>query len=101
MRKLSTTYVLRPQLRLTGEVDPGKQPEISARADLSQLGAGFKLPAAGAKVLVVLERSGDSYSVLPKRADFRMPGDHAPIIEVKDFSIQKSMRCCSRRFRSW
>jgi hypothetical protein len=84
----SWTIKLRPQLRLTGEVDPGKQPEISVKADLSQLGAGFKLPAAGTKVLAVVVRSGDSYSLLPTRIQF-MPGDHAPICEVKDFDDPK------------
>ena len=83
-----TGISLRPKLRLSGTLDPGKVPELSAEVDPRLYGKEFKLPSAGAFVLVVLVKNGDVYIVSHDRPAF-MPGDHAPICEVKDLDDPK------------
>ena len=46
------------------------------------------MPTVGTNVLVVLVKVGDAYEVSPERLEF-MPGNHAPICEVKDFDDPK------------
>src|SRR5947199_4518299 len=61
---------LRPKLRLSGALDPGKIRELPAEVDPKRYGKAFKLPPAGAFVLVVLVKSGERYVVWPDRASF-------------------------------
>jgi hypothetical protein len=76
---------MRPTLRLSGTLDPGKVPKLSAEINPRNYGEHFYLPPVGASVLVVLVQQGEAYSVSSVRLDF-MPGDHSPICVVKDFS---------------
>src|SRR4029077_5433942 len=82
--KASITVVMRPKLRLSGTLDPGKVPEFSAAIELARYGKQFRMPAVGAVVLAVIVKSGKEYAVSPERPSF-MPDDHARICEVKDF----------------
>ena len=63
-------------------------PEVSAPVSLKNLGPNFTLSSIGPRVLALLVRSGDSYSISPEQPDF-MPSDHAPICAVKDFDDPK------------
>ena len=81
------TIVLRPQLRLTGQFDPGKVSEISARINWKKFGPFLTL-TFHAKVLVLLQSTKEGYWIASERQSF-MPGDHAPICEVKDFDDPK------------
>jgi hypothetical protein len=82
--KPTSVLSLRPKLRLSGTLDPGKVPELSARIDPTIYGMKFKMPATGDVVLVVLVRNDKEYAVSPDRPVF-MPGDRAPIRVVRDF----------------
>jgi hypothetical protein len=75
---------LRPKLALSGAFDCGKTPKVSASVAMKNPGSQFNLSSLGSKVLVVLTRSGDSYSITADSTPF-MPGDHLPICPVKDF----------------
>ena len=78
------SVVLRPQIRLSGEFDPGRIPEVTAPIDWKKFGPQFQPLPVDAKVLVLLEWTSDGYRVASDRPGF-MPGDRAPICEVKDF----------------
>jgi hypothetical protein len=82
------TLDLRPKLTLSGAFDCGKTPEVSVSVALKDLGPNFKLSSLGSNMLVVLVRTGDSYSISPEQPAF-MPDDHAPICTVKDFDDPK------------
>jgi hypothetical protein len=87
--KLSTVFML-PKLTLAGAFDAGLTPEVAAAADLKTFGP-LKPLAAGDKVLVVLERVGNSYRVAQELPEY-MPnvgGKRSPICVVKDFSDPK------------
>jgi hypothetical protein len=84
------TLVLRPKLTFAGAFDAGKTPEVTVPADLGKFGPK-KEPAAGDKVLIVLQREGDSYRVAQEKPAY-MPetaGARAPLCVVKDFSDPK------------
>jgi hypothetical protein len=84
----SYVFELRPKLVLSGAFDAGKTPKVSASASMKTLGQNFKPPSAGSKVLVLLLRIGDSYSVSPEHPDF-MPSSHAPICTVNSLDDPK------------
>jgi hypothetical protein len=81
-------FDLRPKLTLSGDFDAGKIPEVSALITLKEVGPGFKSSSIGPKAIVVLVRTGDSYSISPEQPAF-MPGDHAPICTVRGFDDPK------------
>jgi hypothetical protein len=87
-----STVVLRPILTLAGAgaFDAGLTPEVAAVADLKKFGPG-KAPAAGDKVLVVLERDGNSYRVAQEEPEYmpKVSDRRFPICIVKDFSDRK------------
>lgn len=72
---------LLPKMTISGQFDAGKTPTITVEA---RVRAGISLPTAGDKILILLARDGDSYSVYPERAEF-MPGEHAPIQTIVDY----------------
>jgi hypothetical protein len=80
-----TEITLRPKLRLSGTLDPGKLPEFKAKVDSANFGESFKIPAVGSMVLVLVVHDENGYSVPTTKPKF-MPGDHWPIVEVKDFT---------------
>ena len=88
----TTDLKLKPVLRISGSIDPGKVPELSATIEPKKFGVGFRIPSVGSSVLVLLVQKGEAYSVPPDRLDF-MPGDHTPICEVKDFADPKVLDC--------
>ena len=79
---------LRPKLRLSGTLDPGKVPEFSAEISKPADGKEFKLPGAGTLVLALVVQEKDTFRIPPDTPAF-MPGNHAPICEVKNFSDPK------------
>ena len=85
-----TEISLRPKLNVSGILDPGKVPELSAEVDPKFYGKNFRLPPARVLILVVLEKKGDKYAVSRKRPAY-MPGDQAPICQVKDLDDPKIM----------
>ena len=83
----SFALVLRPKLTLAGAFDAGKTPEISVRAHGGDF-ASCKVPEAGDKVLVAIQRDGDSYRLAPENPAY-MPdsdGRREPICFVIGFS---------------
>ncbi len=78
------TIVVRPELTLSGHFDPAKTLEITAPTDAKILESQFHILYAGCYALVVLTRTGDSYSITADPTLF-MPGDHGPICWVKRF----------------
>ena len=82
--------VLLPKLTFAGAFDAGKTPEIAAAADLKKFGPA-KPPAAGDKVLVVLERVGDTYRVAQELPEYmpKVRDQRSPICVVKDFTDPK------------
>jgi len=82
-----STLVLRPELTFGGTFDAGETPEVIAAAAF----ADFRpetVPAVGDKVLVLLQRDGETYRVANELPEF-MPeqrGRHASICVVKGFS---------------
>jgi hypothetical protein len=72
---------LLPKMAISGLFDAGKTPKINVDAPISD---GISLPTAGNKILILLARDGDRFSLYTGRAEF-MPGEHSSICVVKDF----------------
>jgi hypothetical protein len=87
-RSPMVTFDLRPKLTLSGAFDVGKTVQVSPSIALRHLGPNFKSYLIGPKAIVLLVRTGDSYSISPEQPAF-MPGDHSPICAVKDFDDPK------------
>jgi hypothetical protein len=77
-----------PALTISGTFDAGFTTNLSAHIDAANLGPHFQMIKSKDNVLVLLTVADGSYSVSTERAAF-MPGDHAPICEVKDFDDPK------------
>lgn len=83
-----SALVLRPIVKLSGEFDTGRAPEVVVPIDPRAANPDYALLGIAQPVLVVLVRTGTGYTILPDRAAF-MPGDHSPIYTVKDFDDPK------------
>jgi hypothetical protein len=89
-KKTLPKLLLVPELTLAGTFDAGLTPEVAAPADLKKFGPA-KAPATGDKVVVVMERDGDSYRIAQEEPEY-MPkvGDQrSPICVVREFSDPK------------
>ena len=67
------TLLLRPRVTLSGSLDPGLVPELTATMDIQKFGPMLQPLAMRSKVLVLVRDTGSAYSVAAEGPEY-MPG---------------------------